>query len=182
MALDPGYDPTGNLESFLRSDYERFMNEDAPFQDRLLRQAMSDTSIVDRAREIAPMEIEKQRQIAARNLERYGGGNLSPAQRKEMERAQQRSGRLATVNTINLARRNQREVNQALRAQLLASFNRQKASATGMLAQSGLAQVSRENAYRDAKAQYRQNLFSLGGSLIRGAIQGAMGAGGGGGT
>lgn len=173
MALDQGYDPTNDLEGFLRSDYDNFMKEDAPFQDRLLQQAMNDTSIVDRAREVAPMEIEKQNQIMQRNLERYGGGNLSPAQRKEMQRAQQRGGSLATVNTINLARRNQREVNQALRAQLLASFNRQKAGATGMLAQSGLAQVSRENAYRNAKASYRGNLFKIGGSLIKGAISGA---------
>ena len=173
MALDPGYDPTNDLEGFLRSDYERFMKEDAPFQDRLLQQAMNDTSIIDRAREIAPMEIEKQNQITKRNLERYGGGNLTPAQRKELQRAQQRGGKLATVNTVNLARRNQREVNQALRAQLLASFNRQKAQATGMLAQSGLAQVARENAYRDAKASYRGNLFKIGGSIIKGAISGA---------
>ena len=46
-----------------------------------------------------------------------------------------------------------------------------------MLAQSGLAQVSRENAYRNAKAQYRRNLFGLGGSLIKGIIQGATGGG-----
>ena len=182
MALDPGYDPNGNLEAFMRSDYERFMNEDAPFQNALLDKAMNDTSIIDRAREIAPKEIEKQRQIAARNLERYGGGNLSPAQRREMERAQQRGSKLATANVINLARRNQREVNQALRAQLLASFNRQKAAATGMLAQSGLAQVQRENAYRNAKAQYRQNLFGLGGALIQGVMSGFKSAGGGGGT
>lgn len=177
MALDPGYDPTGQLLGFTRSDFERFMREDVPFQNMLLDQAMNDTSVIDRAREIAPQEIEKQRQIAARNLERYGGGNLTPAQRKEMQRAQQRGGKLATTNTINLARRNQREINQTLREQLLASFNRQKASATGMLAQSGLAQVSRENAYRNAKAQYRRNLFGLGGSLIKGIIQGATGGG-----
>ena len=180
MALDPGYDPTGQLEGFLRSDYDRFMKEDAPFQERLLRQAMSDTSIIDRAREIAPQEIEKQNQIMRRNLERYGGGNLTPAQRREMNRAQQRGGQLATANTINLARRNQREVNQALRAQLLSVFNRQKSQATGMLAQSGLAQVSRENAYRNAKASYRSNLFKIGGSLISGAMKGAAAAAGGG--
>jgi len=180
MALDPGYDPTGQLEGFLRSDYDRFMKEDAPFQERLLRQAMSDTSIIDRARTIAPREIEKQNQIMRRNLERYGGGNLTPAQRREMNRAQQRGGQLATANTINLARRNQREVNQALRAQLLSVFNRQKSQATGMLAQSGLAQVSRENAYRNAKASYRGNLFRLGGALISGAIKGATGGASGG--
>ena len=83
MAFDQGYDPTNDLEGFLRSDYDNFMKEDAPFQDRLLQQAMNDTSIVYRAREVAPMEIEKQNQIMQRNLERYGGGNLSPAQRKE---------------------------------------------------------------------------------------------------
>lgn len=180
MALDRGYDPTANLEGFMRSDYDNFMNEDAPFQDRLLKQAMEDTSIIDRAREIAPQEIEKQNQILKRNLERYGGGNLTPAQRKEMQRAQQRGGKLATANTINLARRNQMEVNNALRAQLLASFNKQKAAATGMLAQSGLAQVSRENAYRNAKASYRSNLFKIGGSLISGAMKGAAAAAGGG--
>lgn len=177
MALDPGYDPTAQLEGYLRGDYARMMKDVVPFQQQLLDQAMNDTSIVDRAREIAPMEIEKQRQIAERNLSRYGGGNLSPAQRKEMQRAQQRGGKLATTNAINLARRNQADVNQTLRQQLLATFNREKASATGMLAQSGLAQVSRENAYRNAKAQYRQNLFGLGGSLIKGIITGAGGGG-----
>ena len=87
MALDPGYDPTAQLEGYIRGDYARMMKDVVPFQQQLLDQAMNDTSIVDRAREIAPMEIEKQRQIAERNLSRYGGGNLSPAQRKEMERA-----------------------------------------------------------------------------------------------
>ncbi len=176
MALDPGYDPTKTLEGFLRRDYERFMREDAPFQDRLLREALTDTSIIDEARKAAPMEAEKQRQIAERNLSRYGGGNLSPAQRKEMLRAQQRGGKLATTNAINLARRNQRRINLEMQQQLLSVFNRQKAQATGMLAQSGLAQVSRENAYRNAKAQYRRNMFGLAGSFISGVLGGASGS------
>ena len=120
-------DPQDVYAQMTRNDYDQYLRDFRPFEEALL-QARNDTSLIDQARE----DVQTQRRIAGevqtRNLERYGGAGLSNAQRQQQQRSLQRGGQLGMVNTVNNARIQQRQINNALLNELIDSIKRFKES------------------------------------------------------
>ena len=104
--------------------------------------------------------------IQQRNLERYGGAGLSAAQLQVQQRTAQRGSQLAMANTVNNARVQQREVNQALMQELIGIGQGVNARALEGLGTAAQGAVQRRGAYKQAKAQYASSMMGMGASIL----------------
>jgi len=157
-------DPEAVYAAITRRDYDRYMRDFRPFEERLLA-TRNDTSLIDSAREDSANQARIAQGIRQRNLERYGGAGLSAAQLQEQERAQQRAQSLGTVGAINNARLAQREVNQSTLADLINIGQGVNRSALSNLSSSASMANQRYNAYKNARAQYSSQMIGIGGQL-----------------
>ena len=158
-------DPNKVYSQILRDDYNQFQELFGPLQRSLLAEVGS-TELVDRAPEVAARQDRLSRGIRQRNLERYGGAGLSAAQLSEQERSLQRAGQLGLAGGINVARRNQRQRNQALLAELAGigrGINQQALAGLGTAAAGASA---RRNAYKGVVQNYQNQMLGLGSTLL----------------
>ena len=133
-------DPEKTNADLLRKDYDTYIQNFRPFEEKLLA-SVNDTSLID----AVPEDVKKQQDIAAgvqqRNLSRYGGAGLSVAQ---------------------TARINQDAINKKSIAELInigQGVNRNAMQGMGNAA--GLA-GQREAQFKGAKAQHHNSMVSLG--------------------
>lgn len=87
-------------------DYKRIVQ---PEEDKLL-QLTTDTSIIDSASDRAATAANVQEGITQRNIERYGS-ELTPAQRLELSKQQNRNRTLTDISAQNFAQRDQMQQN-----------------------------------------------------------------------
>jgi len=157
-------DPEAVYAAITRRDYDRYMRDFRPFEERLL-EARNDTSLIDRARSDSANQARIAAGVRQRNLERYGGAGLSAAQLQEQERAQQRAQSLGTVGAINNARLAQREINQSTLADLINIGQGVNRSALSNMGNAASMANQRYNAYKNAKAQHSAQMMGIGGQL-----------------
>ena len=163
-------DPEATFASITRQDYMDYINNFRGFEERLLA-LTDDDSLVKQAREDQATQNKIAKEVQQRNLERYGGGGLSAAQRQQQQRSLQRGGQLGMANTTNNARIRQREVNNALLNELIGIGQGVNQSSLSGLGDASAMAASRAAAYKNAKAQHHSNMVGLGGAVI-GAIFG----------
>lgn len=163
-------DPEATFAGITRQDYMDYVDNFRAFEERLLSQT-DDTSLIDQARQDAPRQTEIAKGVQKRNLERYGGGGISAAQRQEQQRAIQRSGQLNLAGGVNNARIQQREVNSALLNELIGIGQGVNQSSLSGLGDASAMSAQRAAAYKNAKAQHHSNMVGLGGAVV-GAIFG----------
>ena len=111
-------DPEATFAGITRQDYMDYVNNFRDFEERLLN-LTNDDSLVRQAQEDQATQNRIAGEVQQRNLERYGGAGLSNAQRQQQQRSLQRGGQLGMVNTVNNARIQQRQINNALLNELI---------------------------------------------------------------
>ena len=178
MSANPGTPYQGNntvgnarssLATITRDDYQKYLDTYAPVEDEALKLATSDTSLIDAAPEDARRATEVAEGITQRNIERYGA-DLTPAQRQELGREQQRTGQLTTTSALNFARRDQMQKNLNNLGLVLNSGVARKNTGMSLLGSSASAEGNREAGYNQSKAQARATNIGAIGTLATLAI------------
>jgi hypothetical protein len=162
-------DPDKTYAQMTRDDYNRYVQEYRPFEEKLLEQAQTDTTLIDSAKENSEIAQGLMSGVVARNAARYGT-NLTPMQLQEQARSLDRANTLGAAQSINDARIAQKEVNQAAIADLVnigQGVNRSSLSQMQGAAQSA---TQRKNAYDQAKAASKAQTYSTIGGLASAAI------------
>lgn len=162
-------DPQKTYADITYQQYQDYVNNFQEFELEQLERATTDTSLIDQAREDAPEAQRVARESQGRMLSRYGA-NLTPAQRQQRSRTDQRSGQLGLVNALGNARLAQQEANSALLSDLInigQGLNRSSLAQLGGAAQN---QSAREQAYESARAQSKANTIGTIGALGAAAI------------
>lgn len=157
-------DPDKTFSDILRQDYNDYIDNFRDFEKQLLGMT-DDTTLVDRSRRNAAQQAEVAAGIQSRNLERYGQG-LSAAQIQQQQRAAQRGSALSMANTVNNARVQQRQMNQALLQELIGIGQGVNARALEGLGTAAQGAVQRRGAYKNAKASYASNMTNMGASIL----------------
>ena len=167
--LAPVNDPDKVFADMTRQDYLDYVRDYRDFEKELLEKASTDTSLIDSAREDAQMAEQRTRDIAQRNISRYGA-TLTPAQLREMERNLRRGTTLGGIQSIADARIAQRDANQKLLGDLINIGQGVNRSSLQQLGSAAADATQRKNAYSQARAQYKANKISTIGGLGAAAI------------
>ncbi|MAD25015.1 MAG: hypothetical protein CMO44_12670 [Verrucomicrobiales bacterium] len=157
-------DPAAAYAKITRGEYNDFMTNYSQFEEDLLNRAMTDTSLIDQAREDSSMAGDISKGVAARNASRYGN-SLTPAQQRALTRSIDRGTALGSVQSLSNARIAQNEANTALMSDLInigQGLNRTSQNQLGNAAQD---QKAREMAYDNARSAHKANTYSTLGSL-----------------
>ena len=163
-------DPEKTYAGITRDEYQSFVKDFGQFEEQLIG-SLDDTSIIDEAPADARQQSAISRGIQQRNLERYGT-SLTPAQRAEMQRANQRQEQLNVAGGTNEARIAQFEHNQKMRSNLMNIASGVYGGALQGMGNAASNAASRRQAYNQAKAQSRAaNIGAAGqiGGMVAGA-------------
>jgi len=184
--LPPGYTPPSNavniptvsdpdqaFADLTRQQYIDFINNYGGFEEDLINQAQTDTSIIDQAREDIAGAQQQARDIAQRNISRYGTA-LTPAQEQEMQRSLGRSNTLGGIQALGDARLAQRDANQTLLADLINIGQGVNRSSLQQMGSAAADATARKNQYEQAKAAQKSQTYGLIGSLGAAAILAAF--------
>lgn len=163
-ASSTSYDPEQELANLTQRDYDRYIEKFEPFENALLA-ARNSTALVDQAREDSATQARIAQEVSQRNIERYGGAGLSNAQRQQQQRTLQRGTALTKAGTVNNARVAQRELNQAVMADLINIGQGINRNAINMLSDGARMQHQRQQAYKNAKTSYNAQMTQLGGQV-----------------
>ena len=186
FALPPGYTPPNNavniptvsdpdqtFADLTRQQYIDFITNYGGFEEGLINQAQTDTSIIDQAREDITGAQQQARDIAQRNISRYGTA-LTPAQQQEMQRSLGRSNTLGGIQALGDARLAQRDVNQTLLADLINIGQGVNRSSLQQMGSAAADATARKNQYTQAKAAQKSQTYGMIGSLGAAAILAAF--------
>jgi hypothetical protein len=121
---------------------------------------------MDQAREDQMRQNQIAQQVQQRNIERYGGAGLSNAQRQQQQRSLQLGGQLGLTGSLNNARIQQRQVNNALLNELIGIGQGVNQSSLSGLGDASAMAAQRAAAYKNAKAQHHSNMMGLGGAIL----------------
>lgn len=184
--LPPGYTPSSNavniptvsdpdqaFADLTRQQYIDFITNYGGFEEDLINQAQTDTSIIDQAREDIAGAQQQARDIAQRNISRYGTA-LTPAQQQEMQRSLGRSNTLGGIQALGDARLAQRDANQTLLADLINIGQGVNRSSLQQMGSAAADATARKNQYEQAKAAQKAQTYGLIGSLGAAAILAAF--------
>jgi hypothetical protein len=184
--LPPGYTPPSNAVNIptvsdpnqtyadmTRQQYIDFITNYGGFEEDLINQAQTDTSIIDQAREDVTGAQQQARDIAQRNISRYGTA-LTPAQQQEMQRSLGRSNTLGGIQALGDARLAQRDANQTLLADLINIGQGVNRSSLQQMGSAAADATARKNQYEQAKAAQKSQTYGLIGSLGAAAILAAF--------
>lgn len=147
-----------------RQQYDDFIKNFGGFEDTLISRSQNDTSLVDQAKLDTTKATAITKGVADRNASRYGIG-LMPDQLKARDGALQRQSALGGSDAINNARVAQKDLNNNLLDGLIDVGNGVQQAAMGQLSTAATSEVSRKNAYTQAKAQSQANTWSTIGTL-----------------
>ena len=152
--------------------YRQYMDYKKDFQQFELDQiekSQTDTGLIDQAFEDAPKAAELSQQSQQRSLSRYGA-ELTPAQAQQMQRSNQRTGKLGMINAVQNARLAQQEQNTTLMSDLINIGQGLNRSSLQMIGSAAQNQSNREQAYDNAKAQSKASTMGTIGALGAAAI------------
>tara|TARA_B100000900_G_C20501982_1_gene684162 strand:- start:195 stop:770 length:576 start_codon:yes stop_codon:yes gene_type:complete len=158
-------DPDKAFAQILRQDYNDYIGNFRQYEQQLLGM-LDDTTLVDRTRENTARQNQIAAEIQERNLDRYGGAGMSPAQRQAQQRSAQLAGQRSLAGNVNNARVRQREINQALTREIIGIGQGVNARALSGLATGAANEVARQGAYKNARSQYRGGLMGAGASIL----------------
>lgn len=165
-------DPEAAYAAITRGEYLDYVQNFRDFEDQLIQQAQTDTSLVDQARLDAPMAAALTTGIANRNTSRYGV-NLTPAQLQQRGLGLQRANTLGSIQSVNDARIAQREANTRLMADLINIGQGVNRTSQQQLGSSAANFRNLQNSYTQAKAASKAQTYQTIGSLGAIAILGA---------
>ena len=166
-------DPDQAFADLTRQQYLDFITNYGGFEEDLINQAQTDTSIIDQAREDITGAQQQARDIAQRNISRYGTA-LTPAQQQEMQRSLGRSNTLGGIQALGDARLAQRDANQTLLADLINIGQGVNRSSLQQMGSAAADATARKNAYEQAKAAQKAQTYGMIGSLGAAAILAAF--------
>jgi len=164
-ALPDVQNPDEAFAQILRQDYNDYIGNFRQYEQQLLGM-LNDTTLVDRTRENTARQNQIAAEIQERNLDRFGGAGMSPAQREAQRRNAQLAGQRALAGSVNNARVRQRDINQALTREIIGIGQGINARALSGLATGAANEVARQGAYKNARAQYRGGLMGAGASIL----------------
>jgi hypothetical protein len=162
-------DPDQAYADITRQQYLDFVNNYGQFEEDLINQAQTDTSLIDQAREDVVGAQQQARDIAQRNISRYGTA-LTPAQQQEMQRSLSRSNMLGGIQAVSDARLAQRDANQTLLADLINIGQGVNRSSLQQMGSAAADATARKNQYEQAKAASKSQTYGMLGSLGAAAI------------
>jgi len=157
-------DPEQAYAAITRGEYLDYVQNFRSFEDQLIQQAQTDTSLIDQARADAPMAAALTQGVASRNAARYGA-NLTPAQLQQRDLRLQRANTLGAIQSVNDARLAQREANTQLMSDLINIGQGVNRSSQNQLGASAQNFRNLQNSYTQAKASSKAQTYSTLGSL-----------------
>ena len=157
-------DPEQAAANIAKQQYTDYVNLFQGFEKNLIEKSQTDTSLIDAAREDAGQQSEIAAGIQQRNIERYGT-DLTPAQRQEMERSQQRGGQTRMAGGLNDARIMQQEANRRLMSDLINIGQGVNRSSMAQMQSAAGDAAQRKVAYENAQSQHKQQTYSTLGTL-----------------
>lgn len=173
LGITPSNNPDFDYADVAVRQYGRYINDFRPFEEEIL-QSRDDTSLIDAVPEDVAQQTQIAEDVARRNRERLGMSETA-ALRQGREAASQRGEALALTGGLNNARLAQLDANNRTLANLInigQGVNRSSLQGLGVAAQND---VSRQNAFTQARAQHAaQNRQIAGGILGTAAALGIM--------
>jgi hypothetical protein len=157
-------DPEQAYAAITRGEYLDYIQNFRGFEDQLIQQAQTDTSLIDQARADAPMAAALTQGVASRNASRYGT-NLTPAQLQQQQLRLQRANTLGSIQSINDARLAQREANTRLLADLINIGQGVNRTSQNQLGSSAANYRNLQDSYTQAKASSKAQTYQTIGSL-----------------
>ena len=158
-------DPEGTLAAITRDEYLKRLNTSDKFERDAVNKALTDTSLIDEAKESAARTPQLTRDIVRRNQERFGV-SLTPAQQLAQQNRITQSTTLGGIGAVNQARLDQQEQNTTSLGRLLAAANNSYSQSMGLLGNASASAAQRKAAYEAAKAQSKANLITGIGGLV----------------
>ncbi len=152
-------DPEGTLAGITRDEYLKRLNTSDKFERDAVNKALTDTSLIDEAKESAARTPQLTRDIVRRNQERFGV-SLTPAQQLAQQNRITQSTTLGGIGAVNQARLDQQEQNTTSLGRLLSAANNSYSQAMGLLGDASANAAQRKAAYNAAKAQSKANLIT----------------------
>jgi len=157
-------DPEQAYAAITRGEYLDYVQNFRDFENQLIQQARTDTSLIDQAREDAGMAATLTSGVASRNASRYGA-NLTPAQLQQRDLRLQRANTLGAIQSVNDARLAQREANTQLMSDLINIGQGVNRSSQNQLGASAQNFRNLQNSYTQAKAASKAQTYQTIGSL-----------------
>lgn len=163
-------DPEAYYAKVTRDEFLRQKNQYGQFTRDAVSTALTDTSLIDQAREDAPKLAALSKGIVDRNRERYGV-DVNPAQAQARVNETNRASVLAETGGVNNARINQLDQNRTSIARLMAVSSNSYQDALGGLGTAAANAASRTQAYKSAKADAKsQRINGVGTAVAAGII------------
>lgn len=163
-------DPEAYYANVTRDEFLRQKNQYGQFTRDAVSTALTDTSLIDQAREDAPKLAALSKGIVDRNRERYGV-DVNPAQAQARVNETNRASVLAETGGVNNARINQLDQNRTSIARLMAVSSNSYQDALGGLGTAAANAASRTQAYKSAKADAKsQRINGVGTAVAAGII------------
>lgn len=162
-------DPEAAYAAITRGEYLDYVQNFRDFENQLIQQAQTDTTLIDQARTDAPMAAALTQGVASRNASRYGV-NLTPAQLQQQGLGLQRANTLGSIQSVNDARIAQREANTRLMADLINIGQGVNRTSQQQLGTSAANYRNLQNSYTQAKAASKAQTYQTIGSLAATAI------------
>jgi glutamate mutase epsilon subunit len=162
-------DPEKAYANLTRQEFLDYVTNYRGFEEQLINKALTDTSLIDQAREDVGIAQTLTQGVANRNAQRYGVA-LTPAQIQQQQLRLQRANTLGGIQSINDARITQREANTQLLGDLINIGQGVNRSSQQQLGSAAADATQRRNAYTQAKAASKANTYSTIGSLASAAI------------
>jgi len=157
-------DPEAAYAAITRGEYLDYVQNFREFEDQLIQQAQTDTSLIDQAREDASRASLLTSGISSRNVSRYGTA-LTPAQLQQRSLRLQRANTLGSIQSVNDARLAQREANTQLMSDLINIGQGVNRSSQNQLGASAQNYRNLQNSYTQAKAASKAQTYQTIGSL-----------------
>lgn len=159
-----GVDPEQTLANITQAQWNDYVRDIQPIEDDLINKATSSTELIDQAKADRDAAMPLMQGIANRQAQRYGAA-LTPAQLKEQQRSLARGTTLGGIQAVNDARIAQKDANRALLADLIDIGQGVNRSSLGELSNAAGNQSARDQAYKNARAQHKANMYSTVGTL-----------------
>lgn len=157
-------DPEQTYANITRQEYLDYIKNYRDFEEDLIEQATTDTSLIDQARADRESASALTAGIAARNRSRYGAA-LTPVQRQQQQRRLQLGNTLGGIQAVSDAKIAQNEANTRLLSDLINIGQGVNRASQSQLGQSAANKVQLDNAYRQAQANSRAQTMNTIGTL-----------------
>lgn len=179
--VTPSGDPNAMNAQVTRNQWQLYQNRGVPMEDRIIAYGM-DPNAAETEADLAGRDIANAFASTSRDadiaLGRYGA-SMTAGQRATSARLRDLDKALAITGTKNEVRRSTRDYQTDLLGAVDQSMRGLSSSASSSLGSAAAMQTAREQAGKDARAQWKQNTMStvMSGAGLGMAAAGPLGAG-----